>query len=344
MVEENTEAKDFDQIADEILDKAEQGTPADPSAEIKPEGLEGQQAEGPGAEPEKTEQVKAVESDESLSVEDKIAKVAEILGDDQGAIDAYVKEKGYHNDPAWVKQRERITQLEEAATAQTTTSEEDRVALEEFKTLRSTPEYIRMTMKSQGFTQEAIDKKLQESGHEVATTPDDDFQFVLDQTGTKREDLTQGQSDQINDMVRIANLLFEQKVGKTLGKELDPIKDQLGNSEKTSNANKITATMESTVKDEGILNYEKDIEPELNKFMDENPDAIQSEVFEHFKSINHKLTVDRLKTGNKQGERDAQKGQLRQNLPISGTPAGIPAKTGDFEKDADAYLDAAGIT
>jgi len=101
--------------------------------------------------------------------------------------------------------------------------------------------------------------------------------------------------------------------------------------------------MKVTVKSEGILDFEKDIEPELNKFMDENPDAIQSEVMEHFKSINHKLTVERLKTGNKQGERDGLKGQLRQNLPISGTPAGLPAKTGDFDKDADAILDSMGV-
>ena len=102
------EAKTFDQIADEVLDKEEKETLSETSTEKKPEGEEAKAPDTATAEVEKTEQVKAVEADASLSVEEKLAKVKEILGEDEKAIDAYIKQKGYHTDTAWIKQRELI--------------------------------------------------------------------------------------------------------------------------------------------------------------------------------------------------------------------------------------------
>ena len=97
-------------------------------------------------------------------------------------------------------------------------------------------------------------------------------------------------------------------------------------------------TMKETIKREGILDFEKDIEPVINKFMDDNHDATQQDVVDHFYKINHTLSVERLKKGKKQGERDEKKTDLRQNIPVSTGGKGLPAKTGDFDKDADAFL------
>lgn len=342
MADEN-EAKDFDTIADELLDKAEKETPSEEtSTDIKPEDNLND-TDTSGTEPVKTEQVKEVEDDESLSVEEKIEKVKEILGDDQNAIDAYVKEKGYHNDPAWIKQRERIEKLEKESADKSTLAEEDRVALEEFKKFRSSSEYIKQSMKQQGFTQEKIDEKLKESGFDVDTKADD-VQFILDKTGTKREDLTEGQIAQIEDVVKITDLLIKEKLGKVLPEKLAPVEDHIANMQKAEGATKLMTTIKDTVKTEGILDFGKDIEPALNKFLDVNEDATQQDVLEHFKTINHSLTVDRLKLGNKQDERDEKKGSQRQNISTVRTPTGVPDKTGDFDKDADAFLDAAGMT
>jgi len=347
MENEPTEAKDFDQLADEKLDELETVTPAESSAEIKPEDEEAPKSEDSGAEPAKTEQVKEVEADESLSIEDKIAKVKEILGDDQGAIDAYVKEKGYHNDPAWIKQRERIAQLEQQAEANVGLSEEDKTALEEFKALRSSPEYIQMTMKQQGFTQDKIDEKLKEAGIDIAVKPEDDVQLVVEKLGVDLEsmapDVKANVIANIKEFSQVAEVIFNDRMSKALGKELGPIKDHMATNEQKTNANDIIKTMKDTVKVEGILDFDKDIEPVISKFMDENPDAIQADVLEHFKSINHTMTLERVKTGKRQEERDGKRNEQRQNVPISKSGEELPAKTGNFDTDADAFLDAGNI-
>ena len=343
MAEEIKEAKDFDQLADEVFDKEEKETPADTSTEIKPEGEETKATEISTAEVDKTEQVKEVEADTSLSVEDKIAKIKEILGNDEKAIDAYIKEKGYHKDPAWQKQREIIDRLKKEGEAKVAMSEEDRTALDEFKKFRSSPDYIITSMKSQGYTQEAIDKKLRESGFEVPTKPQDDVQLVLkklniDVSKLAPEDKANITAN-IEDVSKIADIIFADRLSKILPKELAPLQDHLGLMEKSDNASKLITVIKDTVKTEGILDFDKDVEPVLNKFLDENPDASQQDVLEHFKSINHQLTIERLKIGNKKGERDNLKSNLRQNIPITKTAEGLPQKTGNFDKDADAFFD-----
>ena len=343
MVEEITEAKDFDSKADEFLNKEETETPTDSSLEIKPEGEE---VETPptGAEPDKTEKVKEIEADESLSVEDKIAKVKEILGDDEKAIDAYIKEKGYHNDPAWIKQRELIDRLKKEGEAKSALSDEDRVLLDEFKTFRKSAEYIQTTMTAQGYKQEAIDKKLQDSGFEVDASPQDDMQLVADKLEIDLSTLTPNQRATLEDVSKVARILINDSLGKVLPKELAPFKKNLESMTQSKEASTMVATIKETIKRDGVLDYEKDIEPKLNKFLDDYPDATQPDILEHFKSINHALTIERLKTGNRKVVRDEKKSSLRQNLPISGSPEGLPTKTGDFDKDADALLDSLNIS
>ena len=97
--------------------------------------------------------------------------------------------------------------------------------------------------------------------------------------------------------------------------------------------------MRNVIKTEGILDFEKDIEPEINKFLDENSDAAQSDVLAHFKELNHNLSIERLRTGKRKEVRDEKKGNLRQNVTTSGGSKNLPQKTGDFDKDADAFFD-----
>lgn len=342
MAEETEEAKDFDTLADEHLEEAGKESPEVPSTEKNPEEAKTEEPESSGAEPVKTEEIKAVEDDSTLSSEDKIGKIKDILGDDEEALDAYIKDKGYHNEPAWIKQREIIDGLKKKA-EDGALSEEDKAALSEFKEYRSSPEYVRTSMKSQGFTQEAIDKKLQEMGHDVETAPEDDVQLVIDKLGINIDGMTPQDKESvkanIEDIVKVADILITDRLGKTLPKELAPIKEHIGSNEQKSNADKVLSTMQEIVKTDGVLDFEKDIEPLLDKYMDENPDAFQSDIFEHFKQINHSLTIDRLKLGKNKDERDELKSKLRQNVPISKSPEGLPDKTGNFEKDAEAFLD-----
>jgi len=346
MPESKNEANDFDSRADTFLDKEVTETPATTSIANKPEDDTARPEMTPGAEPEKTEQVKKVEADSSLSVGEKIAKIKEILGDDEKALDAYIKQKGYHNDPAWQKQREKIERLKQEAKANFL-SDEDRKALEEFKNFRSSAEYIQTFMRAQGFTQEAIDKKLKEAGFDVKSTPQDDIQMVISKLGINIDDMNEEDRvrirNNISDVVRIAEILINDRLGKILPKELEPLQGHLQTIEQSENATKLANLIKKTVNDEGVLDYGKDIEPALYKFLDENPDATQQDVFEHFKSIYHTMTVERLKVGKRKEERDDKKTSLRQNIPISGSPPGVPKKTGNFDKDADAFLETINI-
>ena len=335
MPEIQEEAKqDFDSKIEEFFNQVD--------SESSTEQIEGTEATGEtaGAEPEKTEQVKAVEADGSLKVEDKLAKIKEILGDDEKALDAYIKQKGYHNDPAWQKQREQIEKLRKEGQLGGL-SVEDKAALDEFKKYRTSEEFIRSSMKTQGFTQEAIDKKLQESGFEVKAKPQDDVNLVIQKLGLKLDDMapdTQAETKAyISDICKVANVLFEDRFGKILPEKLGPIEQKFGKMEQIESASKLTKQMEETVKKDGILDFNKDIEPLLNKFIDENPDCIQQDIFEHFKQLNHSLTIERLKIGKKKEERDDKRTNLRQNLPTGG--GNMPLKkTGSFDNKADDFF------
>lgn len=334
--------EDFDSAADKILDDLEKGTPSDTSTEEKPEGEETETTETKTAEVSKTEKVKEVEADTSLSVEEKIAKVKEILGDDEKAIDAYIKQKGYHKDPAWQKQREIIDRLK-AEQAKGILSPEDKKLLEDVKKVTSSREYIETSMKSQGFTQDAIDKRLRESGFDIVTKPQDDLELISQKLNIDSSKLTQAQRDDITDIVKIADIVFKDRIDKILPNQLKPIQEHIGAMNQEASAGKIVNVMKEIIKKEGILDFEKDIEPEINKFLDANPDAVQADVLAHFKEINHSLTIERLRLGKKKDERDVKRTNLRQIPGGGGGEVALPAKTGDFDKDADAILDALNV-
>ncbi len=334
--------KTIDESQDEFLDNLEKETPLASTTENKPEGEDTKTKETATAEVEKTEKVKEVEADTSLSVEDKIAKIKEILGDDEKAIDAYIKQKGYHNDPAWQKQRELIDRLkQEKATGGL--SVEDKALLADVKKVTSSREYIETSMKSQGFTQDAIDKALREKGIDVAEKPADDLALISQSLNIDASKLTQAQKDDITDIVKIADIIFKDRMDKILPNQLKPIQEHISSINQEASAGKIVNVMKELVNKEKILDFEKDVEPEINKFLDANPAATQADVLAHFKELNHQLTVERLRTGQKKEIRDEKKTGLRQLSSGGGGEQVVPAKTGDFDKDADAILDSLNV-
>lgn len=338
MEEGKPEAKDFDEMADDFFSKQEKETPEESSTENKPEDDKSTD-ETTGAEPAKSEKVKAVDEDDSLTPEEKIEKIKGILGDDEEALDAYIKSKGYHKDPAWQKQREEIEKWKKAAES-SGLSEEDKAALEEFKKFRSSAEYIQTSMRAQGYKEEAINKKLEEMGYDVPSDAKDDVQLVIDKLGLDPESIDKDVKANIADIARIADVLINDRLGKVLPKELGPLQEHIQSNEKVQNSQRMVSQMRETVKGEGILDFEKDIEPALHKFMDENLNASQKDVLDHFNKINHKLSVERLRTGSRKQEREEKKSHLRQNIPTSRGSQSLPQKTGDFEKDFDAAFDA----
>ena len=339
MAEQATEAKDFDSIADKILNEGAESSTAE-------ENVSRETSDPATAEVDKTDQVKEVESDTSLSVEAKLAKVKEILGDDERALDAYIKQKGYHKDPAWQKQREIIEKLQKEGKA-SGLSDEDKSALDEFKKFRSSPEYIKTSMKSQGYTDEAINKKLQDSGHNVDVRPEDDVNMVIKKLNINLDNMAEedriGVRNNINDVVKIADVLIRDRLEKILPQELGSVRKTIDEINAEKSSNQYYSKFKSVVDKDAILDFTKDIEPSLHKFMDENPGCNLQDIDAHFSEFYRNTVIDRLRTGKKQEERNEMKSNQRQNIPLSGSKPANLKKTGNFEKDADAFLDSVNI-
>lgn len=304
-------SEQVDKKVDELLDKREQETPSETSTEKETTETETKETEAPATEQPKPEEPKPEEE----------------------------VPKEFHKHPAWqriMRERDELKESQKGAL-----SKED---IDSFKKVTSSPEYIQTSMKSQGFTQEAINKALKERGFEIPEAPTDDLALVLGKLNVDPKALSDEQRGSVGDIAKITRIIAQDIIGKTLPGQLKPLQEQAEKITQTTEADRNDAAMQETVKSEGILDYKKDILPELNKFLDEHPDAFQEEVFNYFKEINHKLSIERLKTGKRKTERDEKK---EGNRPITETAkpkVGLPDRTGDYEKDLDAALDHLNIT
>ena len=326
MEEEKGAVEDVNKIAEDIL--AEDAPEIEPEPEVK--------------EPETTSVKKDApipdDKGKVLTTEERIAKISEILGDDPKAIEAYIKKFGYHKDPAWQKL------LEKSKSAQPLDEETQR-KLDEFKKITSTPEYIRMVMHQQGYKEEAIDAELTKRGFEITPKPYDVVALVTNKLGIKPESLDENTKAVVSDISKIVDILLENRLGKELPKRFQPFEAKMRTDEQRESAQNIMSEIEKLVTKEGVLDFKADLEPELNKWLDENtPKGVtQSDFQEAVKDIYHDLCIERLKTGGKRKETEVKKMGNRPNLK-TGTPGKIPDKTGDRDADMDNLLDSLGVT
>lgn len=320
---------DFNTNADAYLDSLEQSSGSkDAMGESIPKKEDSGVDQTKKASP--TTEVKELSSEET-----KLKQIEEILGDDTKAIEAYIKKMGYHNDPAWQKllAKSRTPAIDEATSKQ----------LEEFKQLTSDPEYIRLSMKRQGYTDEAIDKALVDRGFTQPEKPSDDIALIASSLGMKVDQFDSNTKAVISDVAKIADIIFKDRMNKVLPSTIKPMEEMVTSIAQKDGATKLLSSMQETVKTEGVLDFKQDIEPELHKFVDANPEATQQDLANYFKEVNYRLTIDRLKTGKKTVERAEKKATNRPNFSGQGKgEINIPKKTGKFNEDADAILDSLG--
>ena len=320
----------FNAKADAFLDAAEGSSPSKEAA-----GSEVAKGQDAGAD-----QFKNANLDQKVAaetgVEAKLAKIAEILGDDTKAIEAYIQKQGYGKDPAWQKLLAKSKQA-------SSIDGETQKRLEEFNKVTSSPEYIRASRKAQGYTDDAIDKALVEKGHQLPSKPTDDLNLIATTLGVDLSQMDANTKAIVNDVARITDVILKDRLGKILPSELGPIKDMAQNYEKEAGADRVLREMIATTSREGILDFKVDVEPAINKFLEENPEATQQDIVRHFHTINHALTIERLKSGKKQVERTEKKATNRPNTNSMISGLKLPGKTGDFVKDADAILDALNV-
>ncbi len=300
MIEEKV---DIGAKVDELYGQGEPSTLVEKSVE----------AEGAEAATEKAEKPEAeTVTPEEKVIQEKLAKISELLGDDEKAIEAYIKKHGYHTDPAWKRQRELIEKYKSKPSALT---DEQKALIERVEKITSSPTFIRSEMKEAGYKDEAINAKLRELGHKVEEGTVDDFTHVLKALNIDVSQLDDNGKNYVNtymaDVVKVASLLIDKKLGERLPGEIKPLQEGLTSITRERTANQYAEKMEGLVKAEGVLDFEKDIEPQLREFMKENPSAKQEDVYDYFEEINHTLVIERLKTGNRKVERDEKKIEQR---------------------------------
>ena len=315
-----TKEDSFDEMADKFLDEQESETPADSSPETKTEE-ETSETEDSSAETEKAEKSEGKEEDIP---------------------------KGFHEHPAWQRiLKERDKSREELEALKQKSSEIDS-RLEQFNKVTSSPAFIKAQMQAEGYTQEAINNKLAEMGHPVEKPQEDGLQSVLNRLNVDVSQLTDTQKEYINtqvaDMVKVADLRIQDAIESFKNKELGTLEQKIGQFEQANTADKLVDQMKETVNKEKILDFDKDIEPELQKFLDSNPKASQQDVVNYFRDLNHRLSIERLRAKEKQVGRDKSKQDLKQNQEGAGLPdMSKIEKTGNFDTDADAFFDALGV-
>jgi len=256
--------------------------------------------------------------------------------------------KEFHKHPAWQKilKQRNDARME----AEKLRGNLDPKQVEEFNKTVNTPQYIRASMEAQGFKPEAIDAQLKERGFEVAEKPDDTMGLIFSKLGVDPNTIDDNTKAVVKDIASVVDIMLEDRLGKKLPKTLEPIQDYISKTNRRENADKLSSTMEKEISDEGILDFKTDIEPALNKFIDDNIDKfnsgemVQEDVKSYFDTLKHQLSIERLRTGKKKEERDEKK---IGNRPVSAgirNPVEGPKLTGKLDDDIDSFLNSRGIS
>ena len=322
----------------------EDGQPAEPSTEKETE--ESKETLDTGTDQTKTEESKEGELSQE-QIEAKLAQVKELLGDDKEVIDAYIKEKGFHNSPAWQKLMERAKASE---SKEPQLSPETTEQLAELKRVTSSPEFITTKMRLDGFKEEAIQDKLKELGHEVKA-PESSVEdlvvkkFNLDPAKLDQPISFEGMTSReyINDVGSVVQAIVENYLTKNLPKELDPLKQRFQEIDIQDQSRTVMSDIQGIVKEDAILDFAKDIKPELNKYLDEvekgEKEFKPSDLTEKFRDVYRTKLVTLHKTKGKKEVRDEKRKDLRggkEELSSTQAPQGFEQKEGESESD---YID-----
>ena len=197
-------------------------------------------------------------------------------------------------------------------------------------------------MKSEGYKQEAIDAELKRRGFDVESKTQDDVELVIKNLGLDPKGIDDNTKATISDIAKVFDVLYKDRIGKTLPDSLKPLQEGLTNITRKDNAQKLTSRMKSLVSEEGVLDFDKDISPAISEWLGQNPKATQEDVFSQFLLVNHQLSLERLKTGKKRADNQEVKKGLRSNMRPLVATGEKPKKTGEFHEDADSFLDSIG--
>lgn len=314
--ENENQEMDLDTKIDSIIDFHGKVKPEDSSSSKETVDKETDESEGAGADQQKT--AKPEDKKEDLSKEGKDPRdLAFRKGYNQ------MKAKSEKEIAELKKQLEEIPSKEE---------------IEAFKTMSQSPEYIRARMKAEGYRDEVIDNKLREIGHSVPEKGSD-IDIVVQKLGIDTSKLESGQKAALEDVIDIASVLIEEKFGKLFPEKIKSLQENVDRITSKNSASSLMKQMRAIIDDEKILSFEEDIEPKMHEWIDRNPEGTQDELFDYFKDINHKLSLEYVQAKGKRNERAKKKESLPKEK-ITVNTEGKPQLTGDFDKDFDAIYNA----
>ena len=286
--------------------------------------LDGKQAEETPSESSTEKQTEEAETEEPKDAGDDQSKKSdsEEPKEDADPRDLAFR-KGYNEAKSKFEGKEQLS-VEEIA---------------EFRKTTTSPSYIRHKMQADGYKDEAIDAKLTELGHNVPDRPQgSDFDLVMQATGTDAASLTPESKGTINDIIKVASVLLENKLARQLPTHLQPLQKSVQEMSQSQAGKQMNQEIRSTVENEGILDFKTDVEPALLDYIDKNPDARQEDVRDHFNSLNHSLVLQRVSAGKGKAGRDAKKGQLRTDTPSNNVDKSKAPKMQEGQTYDD-YLD-----
>ena len=312
-------------IIDAAMDKFDgQETPSESSTEKETTADETEETEVAGAD-----QLKKAETEESKEESEEEADPKDLMF-----------RKGYNTAKAKAESEKKALEEKLAKFSDFESK------LEQFQKVTSSPEYVKAQMKAEGYRDEVISAKLAELGHNVTAPEQDDVSLVLKELGVADDQIEPGLKNTIHDIAKIADIIFKDRFNKGLPERLKPVEQSLNEMKQSSHAGKILESMQKTITEEGILDFTKDVLPQLDKFTREHPESTQQDVFNHFKDINHKLTIERLRLGKKQETRNLSKASNKQNLEgVAAKPGALPRYDGKkgFGEHLDDVLDGMGV-
>lgn len=250
--------------------------------------------------------------------------------------------KEFHKHPRWQQL------LNRAKAAESKASEAEKI-VSEWKELQGTfksPEFIKTKMKSEGYTDEAINSRLREMGHEVAEPETDVFSMIKKNLGVDPNEWTPEYRQGVKETELLTRMIIKDELSKVIPKTVQPLSEQITDITRKTAAQTLAKDMRDTVSKEGVLDFEKDITPALNAFIDANPKATQQDLRREFDRINHTLSIEVLKHKGKREER----AEGKKSLPKTGI-AGAPGRvgsdtlkpTGNFLDDAYSFLEHSGF-
>lgn len=265
----------IDSIVDKAFGQADQDSPAVKEAETEPV------------------------ADDSTAPTDKTEDESDVI------------EPGKVKDPV----RERLAKQRDAERQKNTELlqrvSEFEAKLSQFQKVTQTPEFVKTQMKAEGYTDEAINRRLKDMGVDVPDVRPDVFGLIKSKMGIDPESFSPEYRQGLSETEKVIDLILEDRLSRILPGQIAPLEKTLTEMTRKAHSQDLLKSMKDTVAKEGILDFDKDVVPAIEKFIESNPRANQDDLKHEFVRLNHEMALDRYRTKSKKDDRDVKKEVLK---------------------------------